>query len=523
MERPARPDWSLSGEEILAELDALHDAQTRLTARRLELLRRLDDLGHATEVGARDTSELISLRHRLDRQVVRRDLRTAHGLDRYRTLGSRLPGSGVDDVLTTAIYGLDDRRRVEVRRTTLNPAQAATIAEILDRAPVTTRAEDLIVAEAEMVIAARTLLPRELKRLGNGVLNALDPDGTGPSGPVTSDEADRTDPVERAHAAQTLWFVPGTAVGPTGLDRVRGLRIGGFLTGEHAELLQVLVDAGAKPRRTPSGELDVRTLGQRRADAFCTVLRAAAATNGELPAHGGIKPQLSITIPYDDLTAAVFLPSAIGANLSETPASFVAGRAGTAVRGEHRTSNRRSGRMVFGEPLPAAEARRIACDAGIIPIVLGGESQPLDVGREERLVTPSIRRALIARDDGCVIPGCGAPPGHCDAHHLIHWADGGQTSLDNLALVCPTHHRAIHRGTWHVSIADGRVQTTRPRWADPSPTNHPDGRSATLTSVFTADPPVPDAQRDMPAQAWDNTDPSPVSAVMPTPQRTDTS
>ena len=489
MQSPARPDWSLSGEEVLAELDALHDAQTRLTARRLELLRRLDDLGHASELGARDTSELISLRHRLDRHVIRRDLQTAHALDRYRTLGSRLPGSGIDDDLTTAIFGLDEHRRVEVRRTTLNPGQAAVIAETLDRAPVTTRPEDLLVAEAEMVIAARTLLPRELRRLGNGVLNALDPDGTEPSGPVTSDEADRTDPIERAHAAQTLWYVPGTAVGPSGLDRVRGLRIGGFLTGEHAELLQVLVDAGSKPRKTPSGELDVRTLGQRRADAFCTILRAAAATSGELPAHGGIKPHLSVTIPYADLTAAAFLPS------------------------------RRPGRLVFGEPLSPTEVRRVACDAGVIPIVLGGESQPLDVGREERLVTPSIRRALIARDAGCVIPGCGAPPGHCDAHHLIHWADGGTTSLDNLALVCPTHHRAIHRGTWHVSIINGRVDTTRPRWADP-PTRPPDRRSTALTSVSTADPPSrSDRRPDVPERTNHTGPPPDYTAVQTRPPK----
>ena len=431
MEDRARPGWSLSGEEILAELDMLHDAETRIVARRLELLRQLDDIGYAKEIGARDTSELISLRHRLDRRVVRRDLRTAHALDRYRTVASRLADERVDDAIA-----LDERRQSLVHETVLNPAQATVITEVLDRTPASARAEDLAVAEAELVIAARNLLPTDLRRLGAGVLAALDPDGPAPTEGLPSDEADRIDPVEQARAAQTLWYLPGTTVAPDGsATPIRGLRIGGFLTGEHAELLQVLIDAGAKPHQTPAGELDVRTLGQRRADAFCTVLRAAAATGGELPSHGGIKPQLSITIPLASLVT--------------------------------RERGRRAGAMVFGEPLSAGEVRRIACDAGIIPIVLGSESEPLDVGREHRLVTPSIRRALIARDGGCVIDCCGAPPGHCDAHHLTHWANGGTTNLDNLVLVCPPHHRAIHRGTWHASITNGQVQTVRPPWADP--------------------------------------------------------
>lgn len=480
-----RPGWSLSGEEILAELDALHDAQSRLAARRLELLRQLDDLGHANEIGARDTAELISLRHRLDRHVVRRDLSTAQALGRYLTLASRLPGTPPDgdardagQVDTTPVAALDVRRRSEVRATVLNPGQAAAIAEILDQAPGTTSEQNLAVAEAELVIAARTLLPRELRRLGAGVLNALDPDGPAPTDPVTSDEADRTDPIEQAHAAQTLWYVPGTAISPTGIGaRVRGLRIGGFLTGEHAELLQTLIDAAAKPSRTPAGEFDVRTLGQRRADGLCTVLRAAAAHGGELPAHGGIKPHLSITIPFAALTHTA-LGTRTHTALGTRTQTALGTRSGTRTDGD-RLGDRATivdsrvtvgtghGELVFGDPLPADTVRRIACDAGIIPIALGSDSEPLDVGREHRLVTPAIRRALIARDNGCVIPGCGAPPGHCDAHHLTHWADGGLTSTDNLALVCPPHHRAIHRGTWRLTITTGQVQPHRPTWADP--------------------------------------------------------
>ena len=310
----------MTGEQTLAKLDTLHDAMTRLAARRLELLRHLDDLGHARELGARDTVELMSLRHRLDPQTIRRDLRTAQALTRYETVASRLPGTTSADHITAPgasgapdsaddqaagdrgemVSVLERRRWARVAETVLNAAQATVIADILDQAPRHAPPDDLAVAEAELVIAARTLLPRDLRRLGRGVVNALDPDGAPPADALTSsDEADRTDPTERAHAAQSVWFLPGSVPDPTGLpDRIRGLRIGGFLTGETAELLQVLVDAAAKPRRTPSGELDPRTVGQRRADAFGIILRAAASSGGEIPSHGGVKPHLSITISY---------------------------------------------------------------------------------------------------------------------------------------------------------------------------------------------------------------------------------
>ena len=70
----------------------------------------------------------------------------------------------------------------------------------------------------------------------------------------------------------------------------------------------------------------------------------------------------------------------------------------------------------------------------------------LDVGRATRVVPTGLRAALEARDRGCVIPGCGAPRRWCDAHHVIHWADGGPTSLANLALLCDRHHTLVHEG-----------------------------------------------------------------------------
>jgi hypothetical protein len=95
---------------------------------------------------------------------------------------------------------------------------------------------------------------------------------------------------------------------------------------------------------------------------------------------------------------------------------------------------------------PASFARRLACDAAVIPAVLGSRSEPLDVGRKTPVVPPAIRRAVVLRDGHCRFPGCDRPEAWCDAHHVVHWADGGATSAANLLLLCRAHHRAVHEG-----------------------------------------------------------------------------
>ncbi|TDW14927.1 DUF222 domain-containing protein [Kribbella kalugense] len=144
------------------------------------------------------------------------------------------------------------------------------------------------------------------------------------------------------------------------------------------------------------------------------------------------------------------------------------------------------GDTVYGPGLSAATIRRLACDAKVIPIVLGSNSEPLDVGRTERLVTRAIRRALNTRDRGCVI--CGAPPIICDAHHLTSWIDGGPTAISNLALLCRRHHTDLHNGHWTITITNGQVHVTRPTWADPPPHPNPHQNNPCQS---TAPPPRP--------------------------------
>ena len=110
----------------------------------------------------------------------------------------------------------------------------------------------------------------------------------------------------------------------------------------------------------------------------------------------------------------------------------------------------RAGITDSGETLSAATLRRLACDAEIIPTVLNTKGRVIDVGRRTRHVSEALRCALIARDRGCVWPGCDAPASRCDAHHVKHWANGGPTNADNLALLCHRHHILLHEGGHHL-------------------------------------------------------------------------
>jgi len=105
--------------------------------------------------------------------------------------------------------------------------------------------------------------------------------------------------------------------------------------------------------------------------------------------------------------------------------------------------------------IPADHARLVACDAAVSRIVVGAVSEPLDVERRTRTIPPALRRALVVRDQGCRWAGCDRPADWCDGHHLVHWADGGHTRLDNLILLCRRHHRAAHTGSGIPAPDDG--------------------------------------------------------------------
>ena len=114
-----------------------------------------------------------------------------------------------------------------------------------------------------------------------------------------------------------------------------------------------------------------------------------------------------------------------------------------------------------GIHVSAETARRLACDAAKVVMRHGPDGEILDVGRRTRTISPALRRALVARDGQCRFPGC--QNRRCDAHHVQHWADGGETALENLVLLCRRHHRAVHEEGFRITLdAAGDVQFTRP-------------------------------------------------------------
>jgi hypothetical protein len=114
-----------------------------------------------------------------------------------------------------------------------------------------------------------------------------------------------------------------------------------------------------------------------------------------------------------------------------------------------------------GAALPPATVRRLCCDGGLVAVVEGANGDALDVGRKTRAVPAAMRRALDARDGGCRFPGC-SNTRFVDAHHIHHWADGGETKLDNLVLLCRRHHRAVHELGFRVEREGKRIRFLRP-------------------------------------------------------------
>ena len=111
--------------------------------------------------------------------------------------------------------------------------------------------------------------------------------------------------------------------------------------------------------------------------------------------------------------------------------------------------------------------RKIACDADIIPVLLGGQGRILDIGRASRLFPPHLRKALIARDQGCAFPGCTIPAPWCEAHHITYWSRGGTSGTDNGALLCSHHHHVIHKEHWTIQLRTGVPWFIPPPHLDP--------------------------------------------------------
>jgi hypothetical protein len=262
---------------------------------------------------------------------------------------------------------------------------------------------DLAETAAIMARLAGGASHEDLKKAVHAFLEMLDTDGPEP------------DPTEE----RTLTFIrhaDGSITGRFHLDPAGG------------EKVTTALESINQTNR-PAG--DERTVGQRQADAWVQMADVLLGC-GSLPMLRTVKPHIAVNVDLDDL-----LDPATGKGAAETG---------------------------FGAVISAARARWIACDADITRLVLGPDGEPLDLGRTHRLVTPALRKAVIARDKTCVFAGCDAPHWWSEVHHLIHWTQGGDTSLENSGLLCERHHTQVHHGftvtrddagRWHTYRRDG--------------------------------------------------------------------
>ena len=283
-----------------------------------------------------------------------------------------------------------------VREGAVNLDQAAVIVHALDDLPSDVGAELRRKAEARLVELAGEFGPRELRILGRRMLDAIAAD--------VADEQERK-ALEREQAtAVRRTFLTSRRNG----DGTTDLRI--RISDLAADRLHTYLSAFTSPRRTPKPSEaihDRRPYHQKLGHAFVAFLESVDPTR--MPLHGGDATTVIVNVAHGQLVSGL----------------------GTALVGD--------------TPITAGEARRLACNAGTIPAVLGGASEILDLGRLRRLFSPAQRKAMAVRDQRCRAEGCDIPAAWCEAHHAAApWSAGGRTDLADGVLLCSWHHHRAH-------------------------------------------------------------------------------
>ena len=400
----------MSTEDKAAALSELVRAEGQLAELRLRLLADAGDL--AVTAATKDAAGWLAQVTRTRFTDARADLALATALDRERP------------VLASAM-----------REGAVTLAQAHTIQRAVAALPSAVDADTVTKAEAHLVAQAAEFGPKELGRIGRRILDVVAPDI------AEAAEAARLADLEAHAEEQTRLTMRRLGDGTTRISsRVPDAAATRFATYLEAFANPRLRTQAAQPdRTTKEGDPVTRMAYPRRlGQAFTQFLEAVDPTR--LPVHGGDATTVIVTIPLASLQADLAIGDLIGAGL---------------VPGDDLT----------GDRITAAQARRLACTAKIIPAVLGGESLPLDLGRARRLFSPVQRKGLLIRDRTCRAEGCDVPGTWCEAHHRRNpWAEGGRTDLDEGELLCSHHHHRAHDAGYRTErLPNGDVRFHRRR------------------------------------------------------------
>ncbi|MBI5481343.1 MAG: DUF222 domain-containing protein [Deltaproteobacteria bacterium] len=201
------------------------------------------------------------------------------------------------------------------------------------------------------------------------------------------------------------------------------LLVEGRLTPEQGALLQRALEVVMREQEREAGSDPLPAMAQRQADALAQVADRALGGAGR---SGGDRVQVVVHVDAEVLAD----PAADGRSELED-----------------------------GPRVSAETSRRLACDCSVVEL-RHGSGDEVAAGRKTRVISAPLRRALRARDGGCVFPGC--TNRRCDGHHVRHWAEGGGTTLDNTCLVCDRHHTWVHEGGWRMERSNGRWRFFRP-------------------------------------------------------------
>jgi hypothetical protein len=291
-------------------------------------------------------------------------------------------------------------------------------------------AGEISAEHAEVIAAgARQLPPAQADTFGAALLEAARQTGPGQVAALADAVAERLG----CHDARDAAAARRLAERAVGLDVTFAgyASLSGTLTPETAATLRLALDA-ASPRVGPDDDRSVRA---RRHDGLAEIASFYLAHATDLPPETGERPRLVVTIGYDPLRRALDASSAT---------------------------------LDTGTAISPATARRLACDAELIPAVLGGRGEVLDLGRATRIFPTAIRRAAAIRDQHrCAFPNCRRPIR--ELHHLHWWTHGGTTTLDNAAWLCTFHHWLTHDRGWTIRRNPDHTYT----WTDPHGRDHP--------------------------------------------------
>ena len=385
---------SMSPAEKREALTTVARGAAQLDALQLRLLADAERSEATTDSGAGSAADWMATQTRQVRRDARSDLRLALGLEDHPVLASAMSAGGINLAQARAIVGALERL----------PRRGEFAVDQDQRAR----------AEAHLVAAAADHDAKTLRVLGRRILEVVAPE-------LAERCVGRALEREEAEALRrttlTLWEDDeGTCHGRFRMPVAHGQML--------AKMILTLASPSGPGVRPGTGiDPDLPT-PVRHGIALTQLIEAMPSS--ALPRAGGCGATVVVTMTLDQLVA----------RLDE---------AGVCT-------------LDTGGHISAAEARRLACTAGIVPMVLGGRGQVLDVGRRRRLHTEPMRLAMAVRDGGCSAQGCEAPPGLCHAHHDQPWSQGGGTGVTTGRLLCPHHHRRVHDPAYAVSrLVSGKV------------------------------------------------------------------